>query len=310
MAEQWISAREANDLCGNSYAICERLYAGLIESRAQLILIDQERFEEKKLPSKFWWACGQAALDQNWDTGDFSTWIDRDKHWRAFGVRLSLAGILDMLPSEQRAATSRRLSIAGAPGWISAQGFRQAAYSEGGVNPMRAGAKVMELARLGFVDARAVLAQATQRGDADDWLWERREWDIPAWFWNNFTGTGASAQDWELGKFSGGGSGPGGINYMTLSGVHFTKDSLIAFRPNELTVETHDKLRIGRRPKWNWAEATSAVWGKLHRGELIPSVQADVEKALISLLRQGDIAPDESTVRPFARQIWEEFGKP
>jgi hypothetical protein len=48
----------------------------------------------------------------------------------------------------------------------------------------------------------------------------------------------------------------------------------------------------------------------LHRGELIPETQADIELALIEVLTKGDIAPSESTVRPFAKPIWEEFQIP
>jgi hypothetical protein len=52
------------------------------------------------------------------------------------------------------------------------------------------------------------------------------------------------------------------------------------------------------------------IWGKLHRGELIPQTQAEIETALILHLTKGDDAPGESTVRPFAKLIWDEFQKP
>jgi predicted nucleotide-binding protein len=39
-----------------------------------------------EVPTGFWYAKGEAALHQNWISGDFDTWIGHSAHWRAYGV--------------------------------------------------------------------------------------------------------------------------------------------------------------------------------------------------------------------------------
>lgn len=229
MVGQWIEASKALELIGSNLALCERLRAGLIKSSARLFLKDDDRLEEVLLPASFWWADGHEALDQDWDTGDFSTWIDHSEHWQAFGVTLDLAGVLEMLPFERRAIVSRELSVVGSEVWVTAKEARRFAYQHGNINPVAAGGFVIKQARLGFLSARAVLAQGSDgRHNQDDWAWQFREWDIPSWFWEKFTSAECSSQDWETGTFSGRANGPGKIRLVTLSGVHFLRTTLAA----------------------------------------------------------------------------------
>ena len=67
--------------------------------------------------------------------------------------------------------------------------------------------------------------------------------------------------------------------------------------------------RSGRRPKYNWPAASLAVFGKIHRGDFKPANQADIERALIAHLGDQHGGPSESTVRPYAKLIWEESQK-
>ena len=100
-SEDWISAAEALKLVSaatGSYrakrAICSRAHAGLIRAKAaRLILHDRKPVNDVKVPKDFWWAGGEAALQQDWNTGDFETWIDHKLHLRAFGVEFSRRGI-------------------------------------------------------------------------------------------------------------------------------------------------------------------------------------------------------------------------
>lgn len=62
--------------------------------------------------------------------------------------------------------------------------------------------------------------------------------------------------------------------------------------------------KSGRPAEYDWLEATNAIWAKLYGNELKPKSQADIERALILHLKNG---PGESTVRPFAKAIWEKF---
>lgn len=79
--------------------------------------------------------------------------------------------------------------------------------------------------------------------------------------------------------------------------------------PAALKVD-NSRVKRGRNPTYDWPAATSAVWGSLHRGELIPATQAEIETALIAYLTDGDKSPSESSVRPYAKPIWLEFQKP
>ena len=245
MAERWIDAAEALEIAGDRISLCTRLYAGLIPARARTLTMDGKSAEGATIPKSFWWAKGHAALEQDWASGDFSTSIDREKQVFAFGVRFSLSAVLEMVAFEDRALIARRLSVAGSGDWVSAKEARRLAYDRFRHNPMAAGNAIMEQARLGFITARAVLAQGAIASD-DDWNWEEREWDIPTWFWIDFTVSNSSSQDWELGRFTGRGLAPDRTRWITLSGMHFHRASLNALDPNSQPIEAVAARHGGR----------------------------------------------------------------
>jgi predicted nucleotide-binding protein len=89
--EEWISAASAVALLGMKHplgtrTICKRAHAGLIEARAERFICDGRSADNVDVPVGFWWAEGAAALNQNWATGDFDTWIEQRIHLEAFGV--------------------------------------------------------------------------------------------------------------------------------------------------------------------------------------------------------------------------------
>lgn len=307
MVEQWIEASRALELAGSNYALCERLSAALIQSRARLLTIDDARHENATLPAKFWWADGHEALNQDWATGDFSTWIDRSEEWKAFGVTFALSGLLEMLPIERRGVTARSLSVAGDADWVSASEARRAAYDAGGVNPTRAAPAVIEQARLGFLTARAVLAQGS-KGDPDetDWSWEAREWDIPPWFWESFTDEGSSSQNWDSGLFAGKGSGPNGLRFFTLQGVHFLRESLVAFLPRTSAPSTSSvpKSKGGRPPAAFADDLMCAIWGLIYQGDLKPKNQAEIERAMLDWAARNDQELGSTAAREKARKVY------
>ncbi len=56
-------------------------------------MLDNGTEDNRAIPREFWWARGEAALIQNWGSGDFETWIDRRYHLLAYGVSFSRVGI-------------------------------------------------------------------------------------------------------------------------------------------------------------------------------------------------------------------------
>jgi hypothetical protein len=115
---EWINAHNALQLVAQSvskpeaaFSICTRALAGLVRARAVQFSKDEPRdfgsseqvtYRAIELPVQFWWARGHEALEQNWVTGDFFTWIDKTYHWQAFGVEFARGDIEAMLP--QRSA--------------------------------------------------------------------------------------------------------------------------------------------------------------------------------------------------------------
>ena len=83
--------------------ICERAHSGLIRARAEQFHFDQRVVHNHDIPKEFWWAEGHDALEQDWAAGDFSTWIERRFHLRAFGVTFARADIEKLLPPQERA---------------------------------------------------------------------------------------------------------------------------------------------------------------------------------------------------------------
>jgi hypothetical protein len=309
MAEQWIDAAQALEIAGDPISLCTRLSAGLITARARTLTMDGQEAHNVSVPKTFWWAKGYEALEQDWSSGDFFTWIERKSQVSAFGVQFPLSAVLEMLAFEKRAIVARSLSVSGSADWLSALQARQLAYNEFRFNPMTAGSAIIEQARLGFVSARAVLAQGSFVGHTEsNWSWEEREWNIPIWYWTEFTGADKSSQNWDLGRFSGRGAAPDRTRWITLSGVHFHRASLFCLDPAKAKVEPPEANR-GRKAKYDWAAATSNVATRLLCGELIPKAQADVERAFITALTKGDEGPNEASVRPYAKQLYEGYLK-
>lgn len=311
MVEHWIPASKALEIVGDRYALCSRLHAGIISARAKLFTVGERQKPMFNIPTKFWWAGGHEALEQDWRNGDFSTWIDREFHWQAFGVEFSAAAVLDMIDFEQRATVARSLSVAGNSAWVSAMDARAIAYKQMGFTATTAEWTILEQGKLGFLAARAVLAQAsTFRGYS--WTWEEREWSIPFWYWDRFVEGRECEQDWIKGRFVGSGRGPDGIGWMELSGVYFTRHCLASaglVPPDIPSVDEPEPEKRGRKPVYDWDAAVTSIWGQIYRGDLKPQTQAQIETALQKLLSTRDREPSESTVRPYASRIWAEIAK-
>jgi predicted nucleotide-binding protein len=110
--EEWISAASALSLLGMKWldigTICKRAHAGLIHARAERFIRDGRVFDNVDIPAQFWWAEGGAALNQNWTTGDFDTWIGRGidtSHLQAFGVTFRRSDIERLRPAPTAAST-------------------------------------------------------------------------------------------------------------------------------------------------------------------------------------------------------------
>lgn len=114
---EWIPASRAFDILKHANvsdvagAICGRALECLVRAKAKKFTweVDSEGRNENfdcDVPAEFWWAKGGAALQCNWDTGDFSTWMERTYEWKAFGVQFAVADIEAMLPKPMERSTA------------------------------------------------------------------------------------------------------------------------------------------------------------------------------------------------------------
>ena len=174
--------------------------------------------------------------------------------------------------------------------------------------PTMSGQLFFDQCRLGFVAARAVIRRQAEADNPNEWSIEEREWDIPLWFWESFTGADNSAPDWERGVFSGKGKAPTGSCYITLSGVHFSRDSLDAMLPAiDAPSEDPAKVSIGRPPAAFWDDLWCAIFGRIFRGELIPTRQADIEKAMLGWASDNNHDLSETAAKSRARKLFSEY---
>lgn len=321
MAELWIDAARALRLIAKSSGessaariICARAHAGLVKSRARLLTREERRASNVDLPSTFWWAEGEEALEQDWTTGDFATWIDGTDQYRAFGVSFSLDGLLEMLPFEGRAAAARQMSVASDPAWVTARDAPQFAFAKAGFEFYDPETAIIARARLGFITARAVQvdrADDPQRTGRLGLVKQEREWDVPDWFWQNFTGQGFF-QDWTHGSFEGQGVSPDGWCQLKLQGVHFLTASLEALLPAAPPTQADEpqKTPPGGRPAlaW-WDDMWCAVWGLIYHGDFKPATQADVERAMHTWASKNGHDAAVSTVRLKARKLFHAYSK-
>lgn len=107
--DDWISAaetikrvREATLSPTSHIALAKRAHAGLLRAHADLMIFNEvEGFENTEVRAGFWWAEGRDALIQNWQLGDFETWINNTNRVRVFGVRFHRGDVERMLGGVQ-----------------------------------------------------------------------------------------------------------------------------------------------------------------------------------------------------------------
>ena len=282
MAIIWIEAALALKIASNgahetfgAFTVCERAYAGLIRAKAKTIIFGKDTQSDAEIPKGFWWAKGHEALEQNWATGDFSTWIDRTVEINAFGVRFALDDVLEILPVEQRALVARQCSVQGSTDWYSARQARDLIANTENLHSFTANNRLIELAKLGFVTGRAVqMFSGKELGSKHGTV--EREWDIPVWFWTDYCAADRSVQNWELGKFSGRAYGLGSSKCIELTSVHFLKAtidaSLVESDPHAEAVVKKPNLSAAELNKW-W-ESMAASREQLSQEQLITLVRA------------------------------------
>ena len=107
--EDWISAaatialvRTATLSPTANVALATRAHAGLLRAHCALLIINgTQRHTDCEVPREFWWAEGHDALEQNWEVGDFETWINKTVRFQVFGARFHRDDIERIVGSSQ-----------------------------------------------------------------------------------------------------------------------------------------------------------------------------------------------------------------
>ena len=319
MAHDWIRAALALRYVAGDQSeyearlrICERAHAGLIGAKADVVVWQGQEERDRSIPKDFWWAEGNEALEQDWQAGDFATWIDQKIEVKAFGVSFDFTALSDLVPTEKKAAALRSISVIGEDEWISSGELYQLLLGKYG--PSGKARLALESAlSLGQISGRALRATRYRSPlrDEERAVWGAVEWDVPLSSWQDFTSSKETKFDWAIGTLSWRLSNNQGAERMEVQGLHFHRSGLINLGlvdSGEGATGSAEGKR-GRKASYDWRAACTAIWGQIHRGELIPENQAQVERAFQVLLTKGDKEPSESTVRPYAREIWEEYSK-
>ena len=315
MSHEWIKASLALDYVSGGMIdhsarlrICQRAHAGLIAAKAERIVSGDKDEREHRIGKSFWWAEGHEALEQDWRAGDFSTWIDQKVEVKAFGVSFDFTALSELVSADKQAAALRRISVIADDNWISASKLNRLMATKGG--PFEA--KLLEACQLGQIAGRAMRARCFVRGvrtmDPNRYKWGAIEWDIPLYYWRDFATKQHARNDWRLDKFSGRSGNRHRFEEIELQGVHFHRSGLVNLGL-DVVEPVAPKGKRGRKPEYDWQAASAAIWGQIVRGELIPKNQAALERALQLHLTRGDKEPSESTVRPHANLIWNEYSK-
>lgn len=282
----------------------------MIAAKAERIIWGGQEERDHPIGKGFWWAKGREALNQDWQAGDFSTWINQAVEVKAFGVSFDFVALSELVPADKQAIALRRFSVLANEEWISASDMYSAMQEKVGLE--LASAALAEACRLGQLGARAMRASCTAPTAGENvTLWQAVEWDVPLWFWRDCTTPKVFLAKWALGKVSGEAHMDGLLQRIELQGLHFHRSGLVNLGlEDKLGAESRGLVsRRGRKPEHQWLDASMAIWGLIFRGELMPENQAAIEKAFQAYLAKGDKEPSESTVRPWAKRIWDEYSK-
>jgi hypothetical protein len=233
MDEEWIDARYmlclaaavVGDAEAESY-VFRLANNGSLPARAN----GQHRLDDDWLGAAispgFWPAISNDLSETDWADSRFIRLKPNGCRWETSGVQFNFANwSATIAPAALREGLSR-FSVAFDQSWLSAIAARTAIMRKAIPMPMDSGATLLAHCKLGHINARAVKMQEASGMRPDKWVNTEREWDIPLWFWQNFTEREESAQLWETGVFAGRAHFKGSHRWLTLSGVHFERKSL------------------------------------------------------------------------------------
>jgi len=174
--------------------ICKRAHAGLIKARAATLILPSGRHSNADIGEDFWWAEGGAALEQNWVTGDFSTWINQKFQVKAFGVAFLADDVYGIVPGASKTVGR----------WIESVDAVELVATEGGVAHTDALAAIIHCSGSQLIASRCQ-SLCWQYSDRYDTVFDEQIDDdvVPAWFWRTSARHPDAILNWRAGNFAG-----------------------------------------------------------------------------------------------------------
>jgi hypothetical protein len=325
MSEVWISAAEAYDRISRvipfraAEAICSRAFDGLIAARARLLVIGEKRAEEAAVPREFWWAKGQAALEQKWVSGDFETWIDNRIQCRAYGVQFREIDIEAMLPTTGRV---RKVQPAGQGNFAPAARCVAELRDSLGCTKEEAGRHILRFCRAGLIDSRCqnIWWEVTDRYGPSEH--DEDHVTVPEWFWEHCSQGSAAILNWDTGSFAGRGLVNGELHKVRIKGVEFDVSGIIDLefmlkREPEPVVDDEPKgadqvakpsVAGGRPRSEKWIDWVAELAAYIHFNGIPTGEGVEGQDALIAAIDQklidaGREGLSRSTVQPIVRAV-------
>lgn len=205
MPEHRISAAEAYkqvDEAGGGVAavtICRRAHDGLLVAKAAILSIDDHRHEDVEIPKEFWWAEGHAALEQNWKAGDFSTWINKQVEWRAYGVTFRASDI-DAIASPKSDTRNAFRDETG--NFEPSRRCIEEVCDQTGLSDLEVVERVSAHCTAGFIASRCEKITWRVIDRYGSVTHEEDDGPVPDWFWEKCVPNPDTIFDWRAGRVS------------------------------------------------------------------------------------------------------------
>lgn len=323
MNDAWISASDAYKRLNKAYpfrtaeAICARAADEVLVAKAHTLWWGDKRFNDAEIPAKFWWARGQAALTQNWQAGDFDTWIDRRVHCRAYGVTFREGDIAAMLPS---ARGSRGVGRSSGTSFAPARECVAELVEQLKIDPAQVQRHIQRHCRGRLIEGQCdeIWWEVTDRYGPTEYT--DHHVAIPAWFWEHCTSNPDAILDWQSGTFSGRGFIDGETYSVRIRGAKFDVagiidlESLLASesRPKQssddadaASVTTSPEPSGGRRRSENWSAWIAELAAFIHEEGIPAGSGVEGQDSLIAAIdeRLRGEGLSRSTVQPVVRAV-------
>lgn len=296
------------------HAIADRAHDGLLRAHAGRFVKNGEVLDDVLLPKEFWWAGAHEALEQNWPAGDFSTWIRRMYHWKAYGVRFSRDDIEAMIPRRERLALDRMEPGNYAPAATCLSELRETLACDDAT----AARLILKNCRAGLVPSRCSQINWWIK----DRYGEQEDQDItvavPQWFWEECLEDEATVLNWRTGRFAGRGIVDGDESRAIISGVEFQVGAIVEIeameaRPDERAgggsgIAEPASTQRGPKLSERWRPWVAELVAHIHDQGVPEGVGSQGQEELIkavadALAERGEETLARSTVQPIVQAV-------